>query len=196
LGEPGSQAQVSIYASLDCMNLPISCSGYPLVKERIHDEQYRSLAELRYQIRLFLQRSDATAREMGMEPQQYQLLLAVRAMEPEQPCTIRALSERLLLKHHSAVELVDRMEANNLVIRSRDQEDRRQVFVHLHPKGEQLLARIVLKRLDDVSADNRTFLKAITSLMRKEDNGNGLGELSPRAATGGAARSRRSAVRR
>jgi DNA-binding MarR family transcriptional regulator len=148
------------------------------MRDSIRDEQYRDLAELRHQIRLFLQRSDLTAREIGLEPQQYQLLLCIRGMSPERPRTIRAISERLLLKHHSTVELVDRMEANHLVSRSRDQEDRRQVFVRLEPKGERLLAQVVRKRVDDLQAGGRKFVKALTSLLDK--NGKGAARRSSR----------------
>jgi DNA-binding MarR family transcriptional regulator len=133
--------------------------------ESIRDDQYRSLAELRHRIRLFLQSSDVSAREVGVEPQQYQMLLAIRAMDAEEPCTIRALSERLLLKHHSAVELVDRLEANKLVTRSRGQQDRRLVLVHLQPKGRRLLEKIVRRRLADLRADGRKFVKALDSLL-------------------------------
>jgi DNA-binding MarR family transcriptional regulator len=142
------------------------------MKRSIRDDQYQSLAELRFRIRLFLQRSDAAAREAGVEPQQYQLLLAIRGLEPEAKCTIRALSERLLLRHHSTVELVDRLEMNNLVARSRDQEDRRQVFVQLQPKGQQVLERIVRKRLEDLSSNGRALVRAVTSLLDK-DRSNG-----------------------
>jgi DNA-binding MarR family transcriptional regulator len=141
--------------------------------ERIRDDQYRSLAELRYVIRLFLQSSDVSAREVGVEPQQYQMLLAIRATDTEEQCTIRALSERLLLKHHSAVELVDRMEANGLVTRSRGLQDRRQVFVRLQPKGRRLLEKIVRRRLADLRSGGRRFVKALDSLLNNSrQNGN------------------------
>jgi DNA-binding MarR family transcriptional regulator len=137
------------------------------MKDPLHDDQYRNLAELRHQIRLFLQRSDQTAQEVGVEPQQYQLLLAIRGMDPGQQCTIRALSERLLLRHHSTVELIDRLEANGLVCRSRDKEDRRQVFVTLQLKGEKLLGQIVHKRIDDLRTGGRNFVQALNSLLEK-----------------------------
>jgi len=140
--------------------------------EGIRDDQYRSLAELRHLIRLFLQSSDLSSREVGVEPQQYQMLLAIRAMDTEEQCTIRALSERLLLKHHSAVELVDRMELNKLVARSRGQQDRRQVFVRLQPKGRRLLEKIVRRRLADLRTDGRKFVKALDSLLNdSQQNG-------------------------
>ena len=165
--------------------------GNTAMKKTIRDDRYRSLAELRFRIRLFLQQGDVAAREVGVEPQQYQLLLAIRGLEPGTKCTIRTLSERLLLKHHSTVELVDRLEANDLVIRSRGQEDRRQVFVHLQPKGEQLLEEIVRKRLKDLNAGGRAFVKALASLLDGDRNSsNAATHSASRAASGRAPRPR------
>ena len=79
------------------------------MKSSIHDEQYRSLAALRYYVRAYLRNIEVAANSVGLEYQQYVAMLAVRAISP-QKCTIRVLSDQLLLKHHSTVELVDRME--------------------------------------------------------------------------------------
>lgn len=99
----------------------------------ITDTDYRSLAEVRYQIRRFLHFSEQAARATGIEPQQHQLLLAVRGLD--QP-SISVLAERLQIQHHSAVELVDRLAERGLVLRSRAPSDRRQVLVQLTPRGE------------------------------------------------------------
>jgi DNA-binding MarR family transcriptional regulator len=88
---------------------------------------YRALADFRYQLRRFLHFSESAAREGGLEPQQHQLLLAVKGAPGGQPPTIGMLAERLQLRHHSTVELVDRMEDRKLVRRARAGEDRRQV---------------------------------------------------------------------
>jgi DNA-binding MarR family transcriptional regulator len=77
---------------------------------KIATADYRALAELRYRIRHFLYEGDAAARQYGLEPQQYLQLLAVRGLLEGTEATIRTLSERLVLKHSSAVELIDRME--------------------------------------------------------------------------------------
>jgi DNA-binding MarR family transcriptional regulator len=144
----------------------------------ISNETYRSLAELRYHIRVFLQISDVAAREVGIEPQQYQVLLAIRGLDPGEKSTIRALSERLLLKHHSTVELVDRLEAKGLVVRSRDREDRRQVCVNLRPKGERLLEKVVRKRLGELRTDGRELVKVLQALL----DGNGRLKSRPHVA--------------
>jgi len=77
--------------------------------------EYRALAELRYLIRKFVGEGDAVARAAGLEPQQYLLLLALRGLPEGVEATIRTLAERLALKHHSAVELIDRLETHGYV---------------------------------------------------------------------------------
>jgi DNA-binding MarR family transcriptional regulator len=106
-----------------------------MMRGRVQEQQYRALAEFRYLMRSFLRGSDADARKAGLEPQQYQLLLAVRGLAPGEEATIQALANRLLLRHHSVVELIDRLEQNGYVARTRSQGDRRRVFVSLLPKG-------------------------------------------------------------
>ena len=86
---------------------------------RITDGEYHALSQLRYLIRRFLQEGDTTARVAGLEPQQYLLLLTIRGLERGQEPSIRALADRLALRHHSTVELIDRLEAHGLVKRTR-----------------------------------------------------------------------------
>src|SRR5436305_1937342 len=105
--------------------------------KKISSIDYRALSELRYRIRCFLKEGDAAARNAGLEPQQYLLLLAIRGLPPETSPKIQTFADRLALKHHSAVELVDRLEQRGLVKRSRSKEDRRQVLVSLLPRGEK-----------------------------------------------------------
>jgi DNA-binding MarR family transcriptional regulator len=107
----------------------------------ISEHDYRALAEFRYQLRHLLRRGEKAAREAGIEPQQHQLLLAVRGMPDGAPCSIGALAERLQVQHHSTVELVDRLVRSGYVRRHRGQ-DRRQVLIHLTAKGEKILRRL------------------------------------------------------
>ena len=93
----------------------------------ITTEEYRALAELRYRIRRFLRDGDAVAQDAGLEPQQYLLLLTIRGLPAGEEATIRTLAERLALKHHSVVELIDRLETHGYVRRTRGREDRRRV---------------------------------------------------------------------
>jgi DNA-binding MarR family transcriptional regulator len=112
---------------------------------------YTALAELRYQIRRFLRYSEEAARSTGIEPQQHQLLLALKGLPSERHPSIGALAERLQLQHHSAVELVDRSVQRNLVRRVRSTSDQRQVFIRLTAKGERILR--------DLSVHHRDILR-------------------------------------
>lgn len=132
---------------------------------RITNEDYRALSQLRYLIRRFLQEGDVTARSAGLEPQQYLLLLAVRGLPDGQEATIRALAERLALRHHSTVELIDRMEAHGFVKRTRARKDRREVIVSLEPRGEKLLERVVAKRKIELESHGHALVEAIASLL-------------------------------
>jgi DNA-binding MarR family transcriptional regulator len=136
--------------------------------EKITDGEYRGLAELRYRIRRFLQEGDSTAVEAGLEPQQYLLLLAIRGLPEGQEATIRTVAERLALRHHSTVELIDRMEARGYVRRTRGREDRRQVLVSLQPRGEKLLEQVVEHRIIELRANGRELVGAITALLERK----------------------------
>ena len=134
--------------------------------KKIRSAEFQGLAELRYRIRLFLKEGDAAARVAGLEPQQYLMLLAIRGLPPELPPKIQTFAERLALKHHSAVELVDRLEQRGYVRRTRSKEDRRQVLVSLLPRGEKLLERVVQQRIGELRASGRELVKAIDALLR------------------------------
>lgn len=104
-------------------------------------ERYRALAEFRYLIRRFQRFSEDAAREAGLIPKQHQLLLTIKTADDDE-CTIGYVAERLLIQHHSAVELVARTEKRGYVVRRRGEQDRRQVFVRLSPEGEEALAAL------------------------------------------------------
>src|SRR5215467_8366825 len=132
---------------------------------RITDGEYYALSQLRYLIRKFLQEGDVTARDAGLEPQQYLLLLTIRGLGIGQEPSIRALADRLALRHHSTVELIDRLEANGLVKRTRGKEDRRQVLVSLQPRGEKLLEKVVTKRIVELLSHGHALVAAIGKLL-------------------------------
>ncbi|HXH29123.1 MAG TPA: MarR family transcriptional regulator, partial [Candidatus Polarisedimenticolia bacterium] len=104
-----------------------------------HDE-HRLLASFRYSLRLFLRFSEEAARRCGLTPQQHQALLAVKGFPGRDRVTVSELAERLQVRHHSAVGLVDRLSARGLVARRSASEDRRRVYVEVTPRGSALLA--------------------------------------------------------
>ena len=134
----------------------------------VRTEQYRALAELRHQIRHFLSEGDRAARSSGLEPQQYLLLLMIRGLPEGQSATIRTLADRLTLKHHSAVELVDRLEANGFVRRARARDDRRNVNVSLLPRGERMLEEVARQRIEELRSNGHELVKAIDRLLDRE----------------------------
>jgi DNA-binding MarR family transcriptional regulator len=145
------------------------------VSPDITSAEYRALAELRYRIRHFLREGDTTARSVGLEPQQYLVLLAIRGLPKGRSSTIQTLAERLALKHHSAVELIDRLEAHGYVRRTRSRDDRRQVFVSLLPRGDRLLEQVARNRISELRTSGETLVDAIEALLnRGRHNGNSL----------------------
>jgi len=132
---------------------------------------YRALAEFRYQIRKFLTFSQQAARAAGIDPQQHQLLLAIRGLPEQIKPSIRAMAERLQIRHHSAVELIDRSVAHGLVERRRDGVDRRQVTIHLTAKGEKLLAELSVHHRDELRTAGRELARVLRSIV----DGNGSG---------------------
>jgi DNA-binding MarR family transcriptional regulator len=104
--------------------------------------QYRALAEFRYQVRKFLRHMEEQNRELGVQPQQYQLVLAVEGLPDSQAPTIGRLAERLQLNHNSMVELVDRCERRGLLRRVRANSDRRQVRLSVTAEGRALLRQL------------------------------------------------------
>lgn len=134
----------------------------------VKTEQYRALAELRHQIRQFLSEGDYSARAVGLEPQQYLVLLMIRGLPEGQAATIRTLAERLTLKHHSAVELVDRLEANGYVRRTRARDDRRNVIVSMLPRGERMLEDVARERINELRSNGHELVRAIDRLLDRE----------------------------
>jgi DNA-binding MarR family transcriptional regulator len=135
------------------------------MRRKIAMAEYRSLAQLRYLIRHFLQEGDGTARKAGLEPQQYLMLLTIRGLPEGERPTVRTLAERLALRHHSAVELIDRLAMHGFVKRSRNLQDRRQVHVALTPKGEKTLERVVEQRISELRTTGKELVKAIGELL-------------------------------
>ncbi|HEY8456334.1 MAG TPA: MarR family transcriptional regulator [Actinopolymorphaceae bacterium] len=122
---------------------------------KLTDEQFRSLFLFRYALRRFLLRSAQSAAQVGLTPQQHQLLLILRAYPGPTPPSIREVADYLLVRHHSAVELVSRVEAMGFVRRQLDPRDHRIVRLELTERGRRCLddmAPTHLQELQDVSS--------------------------------------------
>lgn len=127
--------------------------------------EYRALGEFRYQLRRFLSFSDDVARAHGLEPAQHQLLLAIRAATFDEEPTIGDLAERLILRHHSVVGLVNRLEHRGLVERRRGEPDRRQVHVRLTARGENALRDLTLDHRAELETAGPRLLRALEPLL-------------------------------
>ena len=133
----------------------------------ITTEEYRGLAELRHRIRQFLRDGDEVTRAAGLEPQQYFMLLAIRGLPEGEEPTIRTLAERLALKHHSTVELIDRLEGHGYVRRNRGRDDRRRVMVSLLPRGQRILEEVARHRISELRANGHQLVRAIDQVLEQ-----------------------------
>jgi DNA-binding MarR family transcriptional regulator len=147
------------------------------VAAAITTEEFRALSELRYRIRHFLSEGDAAAREAGLEPQQYLLLLMIRGLPEGQEAAIRTLAERLALKHHSVVELIDRLEAHGYVRRTRGHDDRRRVLVSLLPRGQRMLEVVARQRINELRSYGHQLVRAIDQLLNRPQKRHNNGRL-------------------
>jgi DNA-binding MarR family transcriptional regulator len=134
--------------------------------EDVRKVDYEALGHFRYHIRRFLHFSEAAARAEGLEPQQHQMLLAIRSgPEPDGP-TISQLAENLFLKHHSAVGLVDRLVERGLAERTRAGDDRRRVRVRLTATGLEKLLRLSSVHQQELRLSGPILVNALTELLQ------------------------------
>lgn len=122
----------------------------PATSKKLDDDDYWRLLEFRTAIRKFLKYSKNQAAKVGLTPTQHQLLLAIRGHKSEFAPTIGEIAECLLIRHHSAVELVDRAETAGLVQRRPDADDQRVVRLALTRSGAAKLERISAANLAEL----------------------------------------------
>jgi DNA-binding MarR family transcriptional regulator len=142
----------------------------------VRTEGYRVLAEFRHVLRRFLAFSEAAARTRGLTRRQHQAILAIRGYaEGASGVTVGVLAERLLIRHHSAVELVDRLVKADLVRRMDAKEDRRRVNVVLTPKAEALLVDLSAAHLAELRR-LRPVLMTVLEQLDEPEPGNDAAE--------------------
>lgn len=129
-------------------------------------EQYRELAEFRRQIRRFLHFSETTAKEHGVEPQQHQLLLAVHGLPEDVKPTIGEIASRLFIQHHSAVELVNRLERTGAIARHPGTDDKREVLIRLTPAGRAILRKLALAHRDELERTGPELAATLKTILK------------------------------
>lgn len=148
-------------------------NGMPVEKraepEPLTKQDFEALAEFRFGIRRYLRFSEETVRNHGLTPQHYQLLLALKGFPGREWATMRELAERLQLRHHSVVELVNRAQKQGLVHRAPHPPDARAVRVQLTDDGQSILTRLSALHLDEL----RRMGTALTPPTLGDTSGNG-----------------------
>ena len=132
---------------------------------------YRALADLRYQIRRFLRVREVAARTAGVEPQQYLVLLQIKGLEGHEVATMSMLAERLQIRHHAVVQLIDRLVRAGMVERRRDGRDRREVVVRLRPAGERVLKRLGGYSLAELTIEGPLLVASLDRLVMQSMRG-------------------------
>jgi DNA-binding MarR family transcriptional regulator len=128
-------------------------------------EQFRKLAEFRFQLRKFLHFSHAAAEQCGVRPQQYQLLQCIYGMPGELDPTIANVAARMLLKHNSAVELVDRTIEQGLLRRSPDPTDHRRILLRVTQQGERILASLAEYHIEELEQAGPELIRALRRVL-------------------------------
>lgn len=141
--------------------------------KRLTLSDYQALAEFRFQIRKFLHFSEQAVQAAGLERGQYQLMLAIKGMPEGVRPRIRELANRMQIQHHSAVELVNRLERGGYVRRERAHDDRREVLLALTSKGERVLEELALHHHDELQSAAPSLVLALRRVMRGGGDGRG-----------------------
>src|SRR5580698_5247108 len=123
------------------------------------------VAEFRFQLRRFLHFSSAAAEQSGLRPQQYQLLQCVHGMPDELDPTIANVAARMLLKHNSAVELVDRTIEQGLLRRSSDPTDHRRILLRVTTQGERILASLAEYHMQELEQAGPELIRALRRVL-------------------------------
>jgi DNA-binding MarR family transcriptional regulator len=132
---------------------------------RLTASEFQTLAAFRYQIRLFLRFSEDQARASGIEPQQHQLLLVIKSLPDDVKPTIGELASRMLIRHHSTVELVNRLVDQGAVKRVHAESDHREVLVRLTKKGETLLHSLSVAHHLELQDRGPELMKALRKVL-------------------------------
>ena len=128
---------------------------------------YRALAEFRFQIRRYLAFGEQAIKGAGLQSRQYQLLLALKGLPEGMEPTITNIANRLGIRHHSTVELINRLEKRGFVKRQRSDVHRSFVFILITKEGETVLQKLVASRKADLQVAGPILAKALATLTKE-----------------------------
>ena len=148
-------------ASVGARSKPTGTATAPAV-------DYEALAQFRFQLRKFLSFSEAAARKAGLTPQQHQALLAIKGFSRTAPISVGDLADFLLVRHHTAVELVDRMTRLGLLGRIIDDGDSRRILVRLTRTGEQRLRTLSRIHFEELQSASPGLTRILRSFRRSQ----------------------------
>jgi DNA-binding MarR family transcriptional regulator len=140
------------------------------MKKRFMPADFESLAEMRYQIRRYLHFSEAASRKAGLEPRQYQLMLAIKGLPKSVRPRIGELAERMQIQHHSTVELVNRLAKGGYVRRHRAGDDRREVLLDLTSRGEKVLRKLFLHHRTELRLRGPALIASLRRAVQMSTN--------------------------
>jgi len=132
-------------------------------------DEYRALAEFRYQIRRFLHFSEKAAHADGLSPQQHQLLLALKGIPENTLPTVSEIARRLHIRQHSAVELTNRLTNSGLIRKRHDRQDRRRVMLEITARGEAVLRKLSLIHRAQLESAGRDLIQALLKLLMNDE---------------------------
>ena len=137
-------------------------------RHQLTTTSYARLAAWRRTLRGFLRFSEEAAERVGLTSQHYQAMLALRACRDDRRLTIADLAQELLIKHNSAVGLVDRLVEQQLVVREASNTDRRKVELRLSTRGRQVLAKLAAVHRREVQRIGPVLERLVSEIRRSE----------------------------
>ena len=135
----------------------------------VTQQDYEALAAFRHAMRRFLAFSEAAARAAGLTAQQHQAILAIKGQGPDAPMSVGDLADHLVIRHHSAVELVDRLAGAGLVRRAEDAGDRRRVGLRLTEKAEAVLMGLSATHLGELRRSRALLANLLARLDARDE---------------------------
>ena len=138
------------------------------MRKTLTTEEYQSLAHFRQSLRRYLRFGEKAAHNANLKPHEDQLLLTIKGLTPNLRPRIAELADRLQIQHHSAIELVNRLEKKSLVRRERGTNDRREVLIKLTIAGERIVAELVALHFREIFFIGPELLKSLNRVLERD----------------------------